>query len=208
MAMKSNRNVAYMKKRDCQGFTLLEILISISLFSFILTALYSVLSMSDKAISGNDDYMLRLQAAREVLNTMRMEIESTFYKPAGNITRFKVIDRDEYGLQRSSLHFTTIGGPGAGLRDVSYFIENDSGKAVLKKKISRVFLDSEPVEVDVLEEVEEFSIDMLKKAGSVKTWDTKLTNEIPDSLKITLTFLLKGKSLTLYESVFPKIDDR
>ncbi|KJU86839.1 protein containing Prepilin-type cleavage/methylation, partial [Candidatus Magnetobacterium bavaricum] len=44
-----------------RGFTLIEVLVAVSLFSVISLALYNTYFLSDRAISGMDDYMWRLQ---------------------------------------------------------------------------------------------------------------------------------------------------
>lgn len=110
-----------------RGFTLLEVLVAVVLFSVISLVLYNSFSLSDRAIRSVDGYVERLQEGRETLDALRREIESSFFTANKDIGRFKAIDRDVAGRQTSALVFTTFaaGGPGYGV--VAYYVD-EAGK--------------------------------------------------------------------------------
>ncbi|MBF0565654.1 MAG: prepilin-type N-terminal cleavage/methylation domain-containing protein [Nitrospirae bacterium] len=110
-----------------RGFTLLEVLVAVVLFSVISLVLYNSFSLSDRAIRSVDGYVERLQEGRETLDALRREIESSFFTANKDLGRFKAIDRDVAGRQTSALVFTTFaaGGPGYGV--VVYYVD-EAGK--------------------------------------------------------------------------------
>jgi len=58
---------------------------------------------------------------------------------------------------------------------------------------------------DIIEGVDSFTVEADNNGTWVKTWDASVTGTIPDKVRITITVLMKGKPVTLYETVTPKI---
>lgn len=185
------------------GFTLLEVLLALALSSFVLVALYTTFFTTDKVVSGIDEKMVKLQEAREVLDMLRRELESMFYKKDSAYTKFKIVDRDDFGKQTSRVGFTTFSGTGSELKSVEYFVKKENGKLLLVKKFLPLFDEREPFEITVIEELEEFIVEANR---GLKTWDSELTLRIPDYVSLTLKFPINNKTVTLRQRAYPKID--
>ena len=176
------------------GFTLLEILIALAITSFIVTALYGTFFLSQKAIDSIDDSLIRLQAARTVVDNLKRELESACHFSGSEYPLFKLEDRDFYGRSASRITFTAFSPLTAGLAKVSYNVEENDGKLMLKKSISSAFPSkTKTKDVELIEDIHSFSIEVKFRDKWVKTWDSKTTNGIPEDIRIAVTFFSKNR---------------
>lgn len=175
--------------RSREGFTLLEVLIAVAIFSVVIAALYSTFFLSHKAVEAVDDSLQRLQESRAVLDVIKRELESVFYSSGKKYTVFKLDDRDFYGKQASGIAFTCFSPLVNGLAGVSYEVGESDGRLSLKKKIASAFSKSTEAEaVELIEDVESFTIEVKFNDKWVKTWDSSLANSpIPEEIRISLT---------------------
>ncbi len=189
------------------GFTLLEMLIAVAILTIILAAVYGTFFLSHKALDGVDDTLLKLQECRMTLDTIGREADSAFYSQSGKLAVFRIEDRDLYGKQASRLSFTTFSPLLPGLSLVSYYVDDNDGKLTLMKKIHSSFVADNPEDkgVELIEDLQSFSVKAILNGKSVGTWDAAETNTVPEELTITVTFTLKGRPFTLYETVRPRI---
>ncbi|MBF0537997.1 MAG: prepilin-type N-terminal cleavage/methylation domain-containing protein [Nitrospirae bacterium] len=213
-----------------KGFTLVEVLVAVSLFSVISLALYNTYFLSERAINGMDDYMWRLQESRELLETMRKEVESSFYAANKDMGRFKVIDRDINARQTSGIYMTTFAGAGTGYKNVTYYVEERDKQLYLYKDVKPEGININPVKVRVVDNIRDFTVEVFDdnsapsalrsdptpatvrsdpiNTTAVRTWDTALNARMPTAIKTTLTIYLKDTPLTLSETFYPKIAKR
>jgi len=216
------------------GFTLIEVLIAVTLLSVILAAIYSTFFLSHKAIEGMDEYMLKMQEARKALDILRCEIEAVFYKDKDSDMLLKLEDRDIYGKQAAHLTFTAFSALRPSLSRISYYIADQDGKLTLFKKIESYYANennsiSPPfnsplskggyrgvkVEMeessgdnewfDIIEGIEAFTIEAKFNDKWVKTWDTEINKDIPQEIRISLTVKLKNGTITLFDVAKPRI---
>lgn len=188
------------------GFTLLEVLLAFTILSIILVALYTTFSLSQRAMSGIDESLLKLQESRMTIDVMRREIDSLLFNNDNTTSVFKIEDKDIYGKQASRLFFTAFSPLMPGLSLISYYVEEKDGKLILFKKLSSAFtLTAEAKGVEVVEDAEAFMVEVLDGNKWVKTWDASETKKIPEEIKITITVLLKGRKVSISETVKPQI---
>ena len=109
--------------KDEKGFTLLELLIAMVLFSIILAAIYGSFFLSYRAMTGLDESLLKLQECRTAIDVMTREGESILYKPGNASSLVKVEDKDFYGKQASRLTFTAFSPLSSGMALISYYVE-------------------------------------------------------------------------------------
>lgn len=177
-----------------KGFTMIEVLIALAITAFIVTALYATFFLSQKAIASLDDSLIRLQEARQVIDTLKREIESAMYNKDREYTLFKLEDRDFYGKSASRLTFTTFSPLMAGLAKISYTVEETEGRLVLKKGMNSAFdSKSKAKEIELIEDLQSFSVEIKYRDSWVKTWDSSLTNSIPEEVRISITIPEKSK---------------
>ncbi len=187
------------------GFTLLEVLVSMAILSIVLTAIYSTFFLSYKAIEGMDESLVKLQEARRALDILRCELDATYFREEDEHTLLQIKDRDFYGKQASELTFTTFSTLRPGLSRVSYYIEEKDGRLHLLKKIESPDTKEEAEGVDIIEEMEAFTIEAKYNDQWVKTWDADVNKRTPDEIKISLAFNTKDRSVTLSDISRPRI---
>ncbi len=180
-------------KYRSNGFTLMEVLIALTITSFVITALYATFFLSQKAIGAIDDSLIRLQECRSAIDTLKREIESAYYAKDKGYSVFKLEDRDFYGRSSSRLTFTSFSPLIIGLAKISYTVKETDGKLILKKSIASAFNSkTQAKEVELIEDIHSFSIEVKFKDSWVKTWDCSITNQLPDEVRISIAFFGKA----------------
>jgi general secretion pathway protein J len=195
------RNASFILCR--RGFTLLEVLIAVAILSIVLTALYGTFFMSSRAMEDMDESMTKLQETRKAIDILRRELESAYYKEDNEKTFVKVLDKDLYGKQATQLEFTAFTTVRPGLSKISYYMEEKDKKRTLFKKIGSSFGKEESEGTDIMEDLDEFTIEAKYQDKWVKTWDTGITKKMPDEIKISLSVIIKGRKVTLSDMARP-----
>lgn len=193
------------RDRSQKGFTLLEVLISMAIISIILTALYSSFFMSKKAVDSLDDNLLRLQEMRMTLDVMRREIESVLFDRDKPYTIFRIEGRDIYGRDASSIMFTCFSNLTPGPLTVSYFIdgeENNPAYSGVLRKHSKFNIQNSKFKiqnrsVEILEDIESFTVEARYKGEWVKAWDSNLSHDVPEEVRFTIVINVKGRRYAL-----------
>jgi prepilin-type N-terminal cleavage/methylation domain-containing protein len=183
----------WIQGRD-KGFTLIEVLIAIAIMAMILITLYSTFALANRALFNVDQSLVKLQEARALVDTLKREIESTFYSKDISYCVFKMDDRDFYGRQTSSLTVTSASPLIKGLANINYTVEERNGILVITKSmVSALSQAAENNKMDLLEDIESFTLQAKYQNAWVKTWDSSLTNITPDEVKIILTIRMKNR---------------
>jgi general secretion pathway protein J len=189
------------------GFTLLEILVSVAILSIILTAVYSTFFLAQRAVDGIDESLVKLQEARRALDILRCELDASFFKAADADTFLVIKDRDFYGKSASQLTFTTFSAVRPGLSKVSYYIEEHDGRLDLFKKIEPPQRPQGEAEgVEMIENMDGFSIEAKYQDQWVKTWDTDVNKGVPEEIRINLGVRLKDRTVALSDIAKPRIN--
>jgi general secretion pathway protein J len=195
------RNASFILQK--KGFTLLEVLIAVAILSIVLTALYGTFFLSSRAMEDMDESMTKLQESRKAIDILRRELEAAYYKGDDEKTFVKILDKDLYGKQATQLEFTAFTTLRPGLSKISYYMEEKDKKRTLFKKIGSSFGKEESEGADIIEDLEEFTIEAKYQDKWVKTWDTGLTKKMPDEIKISLSVMIKGRKVTLSDMARP-----
>jgi len=194
--------------KDEKGFTLLELLIAMVLFSIILSAIYGSFFLSHRAMTGLDESLLKLQECRTALDVMTREGESIFYKykPDSSSSLVKVEDKDFYGKQASRLTFTAFSPLSSGIALISYYVEEKDGVLTLYKKMDNAYKpDNNAKGEELIEGLESFAVEVKDGTKWVKTWDTSETKQAPLEIRITITAKIKDRPVSFFDTVRPKI---
>ena len=180
-------------ERRGRGFTLIELVIAIAIMSMVLAALYSSFLLADRALVQVGESSLKLQESRAFVDTLKRELESIRYSPDNSFCVFKINDRDFYGRQASSLTMTTTTPLMKGLAKINYAIEERDGSLVITKSMVSAFSqEAEESRVDIVEDIESFTLQAKYQDIWVKTWDSSLSKNAPAEVKITLTMRMKS----------------
>ncbi len=191
-----------------KGFTLIEVLIAISIFSLIMVSLYSSFSLSYRAVTEVDDSLLKLQESRGILDIIKREIESAVFERNKDEVFFKLDDRDFYGRQASEISFSGFSPLVPGIVRISYVFDELDEKMSLRKQLTSLYASTEnSAGVILSEDVELFVIEAKYKDQWVKTWDSNATGSLPDELKISIAMKIGDQKdiVTVSDIARPKI---
>lgn len=189
-----------------KGFTLLEVLIAVTILSIVLTAIYSTFILSNRALKGIDESLLKIQETRKAIDILKRELDSTVYRSNNAFTFLKIKDRDIYGKQAAQLTFTTFSPLQPGLSKISYYIEERNKRLYLFKKVSSPYDTGETEGFDIIEDLESFTVEALYNNTWVKTWDSDINKGIPEEIRISLSFLAQGREVTIFDISQPKVE--
>ncbi len=196
-------------RRD--GFTLIEVLLSLALLTIILGVVYSSFFTVQRALERFDDVSLKYHEARTALDIMTREIESALLKDTQenatdkNKTIFIIKDRDIFGKTTSELQLTAFSFRNNNLNTISYYVEEKDGRLELVKKEAPAVLLSKGYSIGMMEEIESFTVETLFNDKWVKTWDASQTGRLPDIVRVSIEFDDKGKKVKLTEYARPRI---
>jgi len=193
------------------GFTLIEVLVSLTLLTIVLGAVYSSFFSVQKAVERFDDVSLRYHEARTTLDIIRREIEAAILKNPRQeemIDRatFEVKDRDIYGKTVSSMDLTAFSFRGKGMSAVSYFVQENNKIFTLMKNEKPPIIKSEGHTVGLIEGIESFAVEVLFNNKWIKTWNAADTRKLPEAVKVTIEFEDNGRIIKLSEYARPKME--
>ncbi len=199
--MRHNHN-----HNSCHGFTLIEILLALALLSIVLIAVYSTFFLSQKAVEGAGDTLVRLQEGRMALDTLRRELDSAVFSGSNKLTLLVMKETDVYDKKVSTLSFTAFSPYIPGLSNIEYYVEEREGRLVLLKKMNPYWnIDINMKGTEIIEDVDGFTVESLYNGQWVNIWDTGETGKLPDELKVTITVRVKDKLIPLFEIIRPGI---
>ncbi len=194
-----------MKRPDCRGFTLLELLISLTIFSMVAVIVYATLNFCSRAVEHGEARSTENQRARAALALISRQIKSAYplSLQAGGET-FVYFFGEPDGMRFVS----AAGRPEAGgLEKVTYFLREDrDGRRSLWVRTSAPTLPADLVndregslrqEAEVLPDVESVSWEYLGPAqsrqdGRVQNreewnerWSGKQERRLPTAVRIS-----------------------
>lgn len=201
-ATSSNSLLAQRNKR---GFTLLEILLAITLLGIVAAALYgsyfTVVRARERASEG-------IEARRELggtLDLIRRECGSALYRRGDKKLRLVVEDRDSFGKPSSTLELTTLMPPGveqrkeSGISLVRYQMREldqkyNNSSRILTRSEQDLFFDTTDLKpYPQMERISAFLVECYDGSKWVKSWDTALNNRLPAMIRITVQVEENGK---------------
>ena len=193
------------------GFTLIEVLVSLTLLTIVLGAVYSSFFSVQRAIERFDNVSVRYHEARTTLDIIRREIEAAILKNPKQVdlidrATFEVKDRDVFGKTVSSMDLTAFSFRGTGMSAISYFVQENNKMLTLMKKEKPPIIESEGYTVDLIEGIESFTVEVLFNNKWVKTWNAADTRKLPEAVKVTIEFEDNDRIITLSEYAKPRIE--
>ncbi|UCH79829.1 MAG: prepilin-type N-terminal cleavage/methylation domain-containing protein [Nitrospiraceae bacterium] len=200
-------------RKTQHGFTLIEVLVSLTLLTVVLGAVYSSFFSVQRAVERFDNVSLRYHEARTTLDILRREIEAAILKNPKqedvlDRASFEVKDRDIFGKTVSSLDLTAFSFRGTGMSTLSYFVQDDNEVLSLMKNEKPPIIESEGYTVDLINGIESFTVEVLFNNKWVKTWNAADTRKLPEAVRVTLEFENNGQIVRLSEYARPMIDFR
>jgi general secretion pathway protein J len=198
-------------KRSNKGFTLMEVLISLTLLTVVLGAVYSTFFSVIRATERFEGISLKYHETRTALDIMRREIEGAVLmnprapEDAKNRTSFNVRDRDIFGKKASALDLTAFSFRGGKVDTISYFVRESEGMLELMKTVTPSISSRGSYTVGMIENIEGFSVEINFNNKWVGTWASSDTGRLPDVVRLKIEFDDRGKKITLTEYARPRV---
>lgn len=180
---------------NSRGFTLLEVLIALTIFGIVVVVIYGSLNLAIKAWERGETDAERNQETRIIADIIEQQVRSTYpycFREGNEETpAFR-------GERQSARFISTIGlatGDIVGLVFVSYFIEPGKGLMLCEKRVfsKKMFEDESSLREESIllsSSVSEISFEYETEDGEWKEyWDIKEMLVFPRSMRITLEFL-------------------
>jgi len=192
------------------GFTLIEVLISLTLLTIVLGAVYSSFFSVHSVLERFENVSLKYHEARTALDIMRREIESALpssrtITTTEDKTAFVIKDRDIIGKSTSELSLTAFTFKGSGVSAISYYVEEKDEKLTLLRKESPSGIQSKEYIMETIEAIYGFSVETLFNNQWVKTWNSANTGKLPEIVRVSIEFDDNGKKVKLTEYARPKL---
>ena len=192
-----------------RGFTLIEILVSLAIVSIVVAALYSTFFLAYKATEIVGSSLLKLQESRTLIDTMRRELESAAFDRDKPYTLFELKSKNYFEKETAVITFTCFSSLAPSVVKIIYAAEEKDGRLVLKKEVSSPYKDADKNTVfDLMEDIDSFIIEAKYRDRWVKMWDSSLSKEVPEEIKITLAFNAGKQIFTISEAVRPGVQRR
>jgi general secretion pathway protein J len=192
-----------------RGFTLLEILVALSLLVILSGALYGTYFSLMRGRETAATKMIERRELSETLDRMHRELSAAFYNASNNRLHFVVEDRDYFGKPASTLDFTTIAPPRSDSVPASdqvqliYKTVEKEKKLLLARQERDLYATVYPPQYPQMKELEGFLVECSTDGSKwVRTWDaTRLNgNRLPRYVKVTL-MLREGEKTVNFSTI-------
>jgi general secretion pathway protein J len=151
---------------------------------------------------------LQLQRGRRFLDVFSRELKSIVYNKKDPQTLFALKDREFYGKPASEMTFTTLSGLEEGIYRMEYYMREENPGYSLHKKIVKLYQNSQPMEITVLDDVDSFHISIQDKEKWAGSWNTETTKKLPGEIEISVVLRLKDRLFNMSRRVRPMIEER
>lgn len=185
------------------GFTLIEVLVAISLLAILLLALYLTFFSVLQACTRIDSELKGLREVSRFLDIFSREVHSAFYTEANAKTILKGEQLENSSKSLSSLTMTSFTYPmlkedqvSSDLRTIKYYIEtNQDGSLTLCKEIWNPYLEESrknEIKVEVIDDVVHFEVSYYNGRDWSKLWDSSLEKKLPQAVKAVIRIKVEG----------------
>lgn len=207
-----------------RGFTLLELLLSITILSLVLASIYGTLNMGSRAWEKGERDIDKIQRMRVIMDILSREIKSTFpyvVTPSELDTHKKFY---AFEGKRDSISFVSavpLKGGRKGLSWLSFWVEDNKGLVVVERDALRtdIFKERNSIDKDEMEVLNahisriRFEYYELKRGreedegeGEWKElWDAEKEGRLPHAVKIELTFIEEGRGEEDEEEIYREL---
>lgn len=174
----------------CRGFTLLELLVSLAIFSLIAAMAYGGLHTVLQNRNNTERHAQAMQQMQLLYRVLQRDLEQIIGRPVRNefgdsIQAILVNDNGYIELTRSGWS-NPLGRPRSNLQRVAWFVRDE-------KLIRRYWLvldraqDSPPLDLEIIDEVEEFSVRLMDEQKKwYSRWPPQSLTQSPSALKIVV----------------------
>lgn len=200
-------NIAWSRKSE-EGFTLLEVLIAVTLLALLMAALYGTYFSVVRGVEAARERTGPLRDARVTLDLLRRELSSVCYSKSNPRLQFIVEDRDNFGKPASVLYFTAFTVPRPGSVPSSDVmaaryrpVRDESDKLLLSRETRDLYLDLKTMPYPLTGEIEGFLVECYNGKDWVRSWDTRLNENLPKAVRVTLQMKGYGEKPVVFTAI-------
>jgi type II secretion system protein J len=180
-----------------RGFTLLELLVALSIGSVVLFALYLSFSSVLAGRSSIDERAERTREVERFVDSFSREIQSVYLSGNNRATFFKG-SLGNNALPSGTVEFTTINYPASQISGdlvaVRYSVgDGEGGRPALFKEVWNPYgTGNEHVKVEVIEDIRGFDLSFYNGASWAAAWDGALEKGTPVAVSAALKIMDRG----------------
>ena len=196
--------------RSERGFTLIEVLVAISILGILLTSVYGIFSSVSLARERLDADSAEYHRARVLFDRLGRELRGAYFQPSDQNLVFTGLKADDgsFELELTTSAVSPLSETGSGIAKVHYLLSDDKEEAAN----GRVLLRSEyPVHDSVDEEaagmmrlvpgIETMSLRFYANGQWQTTWQAR-TSGLPELVEIALQLRTGGEEPIEFISAF------
>ncbi len=205
------------KRRQSGGFTLVEILVAISIIAILLTSIYGIFSTMSSTKDRLDADSEAYHRARVVFDRLGRELRGVYHSQKNAATRFRggVDSEGTPYLELSTTAVSPLSSEGTGFALVRYTLETDSeakdgSKIMLRQEeplLSRQESSNEATAMRLAPGISRFQVRFHVDGGWQDNWDAA-TSGLPDLVEVALTTVDDGGEETPFLTAFELPDTR
>ena len=189
------RNAIFSRHRSA-GFTILELLVSMTIVALILTVVYSAFSAGSRACTAGGDRAQIFHTARLAMQDIIHSIENVEYGKTNYLSFVELGNGPGQGSSGGdSLEFATTTKPTmmngrwqAGLARVRYAINYEGELPVLEKWVTRVEDDSfqDAYILELSQNIADIDFRYYDEQEYTEVWDSESQEKLPELVEVTL----------------------
>ncbi len=186
-----------------RGFTLIEVLLALSILAMVVTGIYAAFSTSSSNIEGAERARDEGDMARSLIARLSDDISNAFYKDglAGAVFygRSHEVETGGQALRKDSVFMTTLTNwrrpdtKETDLWEVGYLFQekpDGSGHVMMRSEKREFSKDAQPMEggteFEITDKVDELRLRYYDGANWSDDWDAKSSHRLPKAVEITL----------------------
>jgi len=185
------------------GFTLIEILVALSILSIVLLSVYGTFFSINRAIYSTENNAAVYREARIFFDLIRREVAGCYLNQKDKNTFIQIKDRDIYGVSASEFLFTAFVPYGPGVYSIKYRLDPD--KKRLLKSVAGLWDEGEVEQINIMDNITMFKVEAFINGKWTGTFDSLVTGSMPDVLKVTLAFTFLNDTITFFQSIATRI---
>jgi general secretion pathway protein J len=200
------RRIRHIRTRASSGFTLIELLVAMTIFAFMLAALYAGFFVAERAVRETEEGLVTLHEMRGAMDTLRREIEAAVPGDEAGEPGIVLRDRDVFGHPASQLTIITWGSPLEGSARAAYEVraEGTGGAMSLMKTLAAPWAGEDSArEAAFVEGVEEFRVEASASSSGDEWLSTWGETDLPRRVRVTIAARVGERRVTLTETVAP-----
>ena len=180
--------------KNMRGFTLIEIMVSISMLAVVMLSIYGVFSAVSLTKQRLDDDSAGFHLARVVFDRLGREIHGVYFRPDDDTTVFQsgLNQEGETFLQMTTTAVTPLSRKGTGVARVEYLLKEGTGSAadlvLLRAERQRQFPEDDENEsmMRLATGIETMALRFFGRGQWHTDWDAA-ANGLPELVEVRLT---------------------